>query len=204
MQCSNTVSISRCGGRSSHFTDHVRSISITGVGDMHVVSIPCGAFLATRACFHIIRRRDQHSGGRQRSICPPRRTVLVSMRVLKPHPPQGVDGVHVPQPRQSGFGVPRFQKPTTIGSNGFCQLDPFLLVCGQPNIAETFLLPLGPRRVHLLQQPRWRTLCPHITRMTHGLSHTVQPTQRADRSQHVCRIGPLLASGLDPSALPSL
>jgi len=50
----------------------------------------------------------------------------------------------------------------------------------------------------VLQQPLWRDLGKHIERVTHGLSHTFQSTERADGSQHMRRIRALLAAGLDP------
>src|SRR5215470_7743701 len=99
------------------------------------------------------------------------------------------------------FSVDLFEQPTAISSNHFGQFCPLLLFFGHAKITETSLIPLCPCWVHVRKQPIWRDFGKHIERVTHGLSNTFEPTQRANGCQHVGRIGPLLASSLDPPTL---
>src|SRR5207248_2575287 len=75
------------------------------------------------------------------------------------------------------FSADLLEQLTAISSNRFCQFCPLLLFFGQAKITEAFLIPLGPRWIHVLQQPLWRDLRKHVERVTHGLSDAFEPTE---------------------------
>lgn len=110
----------------------------------------------------------------------------MGMIVLNPHSPQCLESVPFPYSGPTILGFCLSQEPTTIGSHRVCPFSPLLLVFGQANVAQAFLLAFCSLRVQAREQPRWRTLCQHIERVAHCLSDAFQPTACADGSRSLC------------------
>lgn len=153
----------------------VRSVLITGLGEMHVVARPKGLSLVSTKSFGVRRGGEHGSCCRRMGERTPAPFSFLPRQMRSPHASERLDGRDLTEPEGCGISRKSVKAWGSIFSNeksiGFTSL----VAIGETISFHPVFLPLDPRFSPLLGEPRWSTHRQTLQDRPKGLSDSFSP-----------------------------
>jgi hypothetical protein len=190
----------RCG---RDIGDAVGRLVVTGFGDMHLVACLFRLALFAITGFRVIGGADQQRRWWQIISAAPAHGLALGggVALLEPHLPQGLDGRHLPQPGGRGRIVEGPQPLAAVWTDLRGQSIASGLLHRQAIFRKPPAVAIEPHRRHPGLEPDWRGGGQHVERLAQRFGDALQPIERLDGSQDMCRVGALVASSFEEPLL---